>query len=673
MTDTAQQSHVPGQHPDLPPPASTVGVVGWLRKNLIGGPVNIALTAFAIYIIWLLVPPIVNWSFVSSVWGGDNRYVCEMGRTASRLGEAIDVIDLQNLDDRATQKAVSESGQFLSAFITAVSQEDAEVPAKLAVILESTDLEAVGADLSKAFESGDIDAAKGHYQTLQPIIDWGAGYDGACWTFIGVWFKQIMYGRYPDDQLWRINLAFVILIVVAIPLFIEGFKGKALIGAFLLIIYPAIAFYLFSGFDLSAVIAWPLRLMGFTALGLAILASMPHLQSLRERSDILAVIMLILVPLWGVAAGSTWTSGTLLGASGWASVLGIVLAVAPPVLLLLASRMAAWREFVHKAYLPLAITAAVIVFIGFALPLVSWDEVAGPTPPWAMAVTPAALCMAAMATWGYDPSESKGPGVLTVILLPVYLVIAYIVFVGPPDVLNIGALDWTGNTRPTFQSISNALPWVETPLWGGLFLTLVIAGVGIVASLPIGVVLALGRRSNMPIVRALCVGFIELWRGVPLISVLFMASVMFPLFLPEGMNFDKLMRALIGVALFSSAYMAEVVRGGLQAIPKGQYEAAQALGLTYWKSMSLIILPQALKLVIPGIVNTFIGLFKDTTLVLIIGLFDLLGMVQLAATNPDWLGFSPEGYVFAAFGFWIFCFGMSRYSMLVERKLHTGH
>jgi peptidoglycan/LPS O-acetylase OafA/YrhL len=137
-----------------------------------------------------------------------------------------------------------------------------------------------------------------------------------------------MYGRYPDDQLWRINLAFVILIVVAIPLFIEGFKGKALIGAFLLIIYPAIAFYLFSGFDLSAVIAWPLRLMGFTALGLAILASMPHLQSLRERSDILAVIMLILVPLWGVAAGSTWTSGTLLGASGWASVLGIVLAVA---------------------------------------------------------------------------------------------------------------------------------------------------------------------------------------------------------------------------------------------------------------------------------------------------------------------------------------------------------
>lgn len=212
---------------------------------------------------------------------------------------------------------------------------------------------------------------------------------------------------------------------------------------------------------------------------------------------------------------------------------------------------------------------------------------------------------------------------------------------------------------------------VETPLWGGLFLTLVIAVVGIVASLPIGVVLALGRRSNMPAVRALSVAFIELWRGVPLITVLFMASVMFPLFVPEGVTLDKLLRALIGVALFSSAYMAEVVRGGLQAIPRGQYEAAQAVGLNYWKMMGLIVLPQALRIVIPGIVNTFIGLFKDTTLVLIIGLFDFLGMIKLAGTNPDWLGFAIEGYVFAAFGFWIFCFSMSRYSQRLEKKLHV--
>ncbi len=151
-----------------------------------------------------------------------------------------------------------------------------------------------------------------------------------------------------------------------------------------------------------------------------------------------------------------------------------------------------------------------------------------------------------------------------------------------------------------------------------------------------------------------------------------MASVMLPLFLPAGVNFDKLLRALIGVALFSSAYMAEVVRGGLQAIPNGQYEAAKALGLSYAKMMGLIVLPQALRIVIPGIVNTFIGLFKDTTLVLIIGLFDLLGIVQAALTDSAWLGFALEGYVFAGFGFWIFCFGMSRYSMRLERRLNAG-
>jgi general L-amino acid transport system permease protein len=216
---------------------------------------------------------------------------------------------------------------------------------------------------------------------------------------------------------------------------------------------------------------------------------------------------------------------------------------------------------------------------------------------------------------------------------------------------------------------------VETPLWGGLLVTLVVAITGIVASLPLGVLLALGRRSDMPVVRLFCIGFIEFWRGVPLITVLFMASVMLPLFLPEGVVFDKLLRALIGVALFSSAYMAEVVRGGLQAIPRGQYEGAMALGLSYWRMMGLIVLPQALKLVIPGIVNTFIGLFKDTTLVLIIGLFDLLGIIQLNFTDSKWStpGTSHTGYAFAAMVFWMFCFSMSRYSIFMENRLHTGH
>lgn len=212
---------------------------------------------------------------------------------------------------------------------------------------------------------------------------------------------------------------------------------------------------------------------------------------------------------------------------------------------------------------------------------------------------------------------------------------------------------------------------VRTDLWGGLTLTLVVAVTGIAASLPLGILLALARRSQLPVLRWMAIGFIEFWRGVPLITVLFMASVMLPLFLPEGVTFDKLLRCLIGVALFASAYMAEVVRGGLQAIPNGQFEAAKALGLTYAQSMRLIILPQALRLVIPGIVNTFIGLFKDTTLVLIIGLFDLLGIIQLHFTDAGWA--TPQthntGYAVAAMIFWVFCFSMSRYSHNIENRL----
>ena len=213
---------------------------------------------------------------------------------------------------------------------------------------------------------------------------------------------------------------------------------------------------------------------------------------------------------------------------------------------------------------------------------------------------------------------------------------------------------------------------VATDKWGGLALTLVIAFVGIVAALPIGILLALGRRSEMPVIRVICVLFIEIWRGVPLISVLFMASVMLPLFLPDGVNFNKLLRALIGITMFQSAYMAEVIRGGLQAIPKGQYEAASALGLGYWRSMGLVILPQALKLVIPGIVNTFIALFKDTTLVLIIGLFDILGTLQSVIADPAWPDVSTEGFVFVGFAFWVFTFTMSRYSIRLEKKLDTS-
>ncbi len=218
------------------------------------------------------------------------------------------------------------------------------------------------------------------------------------------------------------------------------------------------------------------------------------------------------------------------------------------------------------------------------------------------------------------------------------------------------------------------LSHVETRQWGGFLVTLVISFTGIAASLPLGILLALGRRSGLPAVRAFSVVFIEFWRGVPLITVLFFATYMVPLFLPGSWKIDSLARVLIGVVLFSAAYLAEVVRGGLQAIPRGQFEAAQALGLGYWRMMVFVILPQALKLVIPGLVNSFISLFKDTTLVLIVGIFDLLGQVRAAFADPNWA--TPvtlfTGFAFAGMIYFVFTFGMSRYALYTERRLNTA-
>lgn len=357
--------------------------------------------------------------------------------------------------------------------------------------------------------------------------------EGACWVFIRVWFERLMYGLYPEAEIWRINVGYAIVAVAGALLFVPRFRWKSWVAGFLLAVYPIIAFVLFVGgtFTVSLVsLAVGLALIGGTVARFA--------PAFRERA---------------------WSAG--------------------------------WR----RGYPVFAAVAIAWLVLGDRLP---------GGAPLAVSVQP-----------------------------------------------------W---------------PLVETRLWGGLFITLVIAAVGIVGSLPLGIILALGRRSHMPVVRAICVAFIEVWRGVPLITVLFMASNMFPLFMPEGVNLDKLLRALLGVAIFASAYMAEVIRGGLQAIPKGQYEAAAALGLGYWRMTGLVVLPQALKIVIPGIVNNFIGLFKDTTLVLVIGLFDFLGMAQAASSDAHWVGFSTEGYVFTGVGFWIFCFGMSRYSQRLERRLHTG-
>jgi general L-amino acid transport system permease protein len=216
------------------------------------------------------------------------------------------------------------------------------------------------------------------------------------------------------------------------------------------------------------------------------------------------------------------------------------------------------------------------------------------------------------------------------------------------------------------------LPYVEDDRWGGVPVTLLLAIFGILLSFPLAVALALGRRSDLPAIRAVATGVIEIMRGVPLISVLFMASVMFPLFLPEGVSVDKLLRVVVGIALFGGAYLAEAIRGGLQAIPRGQYEAADALGLGYWRKMGLIILPQALRLVIPAMVNQFISCFKDTSLVTIVGLFDLLTAARTAVTEPEWQPFFVESYIFAALLYWVACYAMSKYSQGLERALDTA-
>lgn len=234
------------------------------------------------------------------------------------------------------------------------------------------------------------------------------------------------------------------------------------------------------------------------------------------------------------------------------------------------------------------------------------------------------------------------------------------------------ALLWFSLPLPLFWLLGGGmgLARVDQSLWGGLMLSLSLAVVGILFSLPIGVLLALGRRSDMPALKAICIGIIELVRGVPLITILFMASVMLPLFLPQGVTINNLLRVQIGVILFSSAYIAEVVRGGLQAIPPGQMEAALSTGLTRWQATRLVILPQALRHVIPSIIGRCVALFKDTSLVIIVGLLDFLGMVKASTQDPEWLGHDAEAYVFCALVYWVICFSISRYGRSIEK--HTA-
>jgi general L-amino acid transport system permease protein len=326
-----------------------------------------------------------------------------------------------------------------------------------------------------------------------------------------------------------------------------------------------------------------------------------------------------------------------------------------------------------------AVTLVIIALAAYVLPdLVKWAVLN------AVVVTNAETCQAARGTgacWGvvvekfrliifgrYPYEAQWRPEVATILLVALLIVSCIRAFWKPW----LAAL-WVAVVPAFFVLMGGGwfgLEPVTTDQWGGLPLTIMLATFGIVLAYPISIVVALGRRSDLPAIRSLCIIYIELIRGVPLISVLFMASFLFPLFMPVGKSPDVLLRVLVGITLFSAAYLAEVVRGGLQAIPKGQIEAAQSLGLSYWQTQRKIVLPQALAMVVPGIMNSFIAIFKDTSLVTIVSLYELTGALGLALnSDADWRPFKIEGYLFITLVYFVFCFAMSRYSLWIEGQL----
>ncbi len=365
------------------------------------------------------------------------------------------------------------------------------------------------------------------------------GRAGACWPGVAAWIPNLLYGLYPKDQVWRINLGGLVLVAWAVPLWLPRVRSKVGIGLSLVLLFPMLGSYLFLGGDKG--LAWSLLI----AVGLS------------------AFLWVWLTTLTEITTGQPFGD-------------------------FVASRLGATETDEARATMLRRIAYAVLY----------------------------AVALLAVSQW--------------------------------------------------------QLREVSTRFWGGLFLTVVISGFGITFSLPAGVVLALGRRSKMPLISLFATAFIELFRSVPLITILFMFNTMLPLFLPEGVEVNRLLRAIVAVCLFASAYMAEIVRGGLQAIPKGQYEAAAAVGLGFWQSTSLIILPQALRIMIPTIVGNFIGLFKDTTLVSIIGLFDLLSMARAVGEDTTWLGMFIEPFFFITLIYFVVCFAMSQYSLNLERRLGTG-
>jgi general L-amino acid transport system permease protein len=413
---------------------------------------------------------------------------------------------------------------------------------------------------------------------------------GACWPFVQAKFSQFIFGFYPEPERWRVNLTFLLAVILLLPLLIPRLPAKGPNAILFFLAFPVVAFFLLHGGGLDGFgVSWTASLLGGFS------------DSVGEAGRKL------------VAAGASTTilGPLLLG-------LGKLIVLLDTLISWLVWPMVWLRDYIqasgHPVWTDFAATAVIVSLVLFAL------------------------------------NRSVRA-----------LVVTLAIFAGIGIVIAVLGLDRGG------------LPVVDTRLWGGLLVTLVVSVTGIVASMPVGIALALGRRSTIPLIRIFSITFIELWRGVPLITVLFFATYMLPLFVPAGFTIDGLMRALIGIALFAGAYQAEVIRGGLAAIPRGQGEAASALGLSWWKTTALIVMPQALRHVIPGLVNSFIALFKDTSLVSIVALFDLLGSLRASFSDPVWS--TPTtlftGFAFTGIIYFVFCFGMSRYSLFVENRLNA--
>ena len=701
--------------PLMAPPASQTGWQGWLRQNVLNSIsdfssvgaaissilmlfVTVGVLYFGLTILWELV----RFSVIDAVWSdpeGIKRVVC---LTESQNPPGVNPTGWSG----ACWPFVDAKWK---AFIYGRYPEPELWRADLVFLFGSVGVAWLVSDaVPRRWFWGVVMIAAGallFWWSTQPIANDGAAllndaYDPAMASPLGQFFDRTPIG------------AWILCAVGALYILLVKPVARKTVALIMLTVFPVLAYVLLTGGDAEGDVGFWITLAAVAAFGLFLwlVASLLGDNGLSALLLSLAVLAVALYFLWSVFEPTT---GFGFGENGFGRV-GDGSAIRLPIPIDFGNKLYAGLGVIGLLFLMMSgrILGMVIrlVLVAPVLLMIAGAYAAGTSTialpvGWVIfgLLLLGVVGFALMALLGMGRSEwhsaiggfGRGTGKM---IFMIALLVGVVAFLGGHwfvDLIELASAGDAGNflspahlaahdehgllgltaTPLDIPRASWPLPEVETNVWGGLLVTLVVAIAGIVASLPLGILLALGRRSQLPAVRILSTVFIEFWRGVPLITVLFMSSVMLPLFLPEGTDFNKLLRALIGVALFASAYMAEVVRGGLQAIPKGQYEGADSLGLGYTQKMRLIVMPQALTLVIPGIVNTFIGLFKDTVLVLIIGLFDLLGMIQTSFTDPSWSTpvTNSTGYLTAAGIFFIFCFGMSRYSMFMEQRLRRGH